>query len=164
MRGFDVFFDLRFKKRLSKQSRRRWFETPSRLLWRHCKDSMGGQMWSVCYDLKVVYICDMWTVVLCNHASGAISGRYCDGIMSALASQITGLTTQPFMQVQIKENIKAPRHWPLCVEFTGDRWSPRTNGHWRGKCFHLMTSSWTVCGWIYSRWCQQQSFYEIIFA
>ena len=25
---------------------------------------------------------------------------------------------------QIKENIKAPRHWPLCVEFTGDRWIP----------------------------------------
>ena len=29
---------------------------------------------------------------------------------------------------QIKENIKAPRHWPLCGEFTGDRWIPRTNG------------------------------------
>ena len=25
--------------------------------------------------------------------------------------------------------------------FTGDRWIPRTNGHLRGKCFHLMTSS-----------------------
>ena len=30
------FFDLCLKKRLIKQSRRRWFETPSRLLWRHC--------------------------------------------------------------------------------------------------------------------------------
>ena len=37
---------------------------------------------------------------------------------------------------------KALRHWPLCVEFTGDRWIPRTNGQLRGKCFHLMTSSW----------------------
>ena len=27
-------------------------------------------------------------------------------------------------QTQIKENIKAPRHWPLCGEFTGDRWIP----------------------------------------
>ena len=27
-RSFDVFFDLRLNKRLSKQSRRRWFETP----------------------------------------------------------------------------------------------------------------------------------------
>ena len=34
-RSFDVFFDLRLNKRLSKQSRHRWFETPSRSLWRH---------------------------------------------------------------------------------------------------------------------------------
>ena len=27
--------------------------------------------------------------------------------------------TQPFIKTQIKENIKAPRHWPLCGEFTG---------------------------------------------
>ena len=38
------------------------------------------------------------------------------------------LFTQPFIQAQIKENIKAPCHWPLCGEFTGDRWIPRTNG------------------------------------
>ena len=51
------------------------------------------------------------------------------------------------IQTQIKENIKAPRHWPLCGEFTGDRWTPRTNGQLRGKCFHLMTSSWDeICG------------------
>ena len=35
-RSFDVFFDLRPNKRLSKQWRRQWFETPSRLLWLHC--------------------------------------------------------------------------------------------------------------------------------
>ena len=33
-----------------------------------------------------------------------------------------------FIQTQIKENIKAPRHWPLWGEFTGDRWIPFTNG------------------------------------
>ena len=33
--------------------------------------------------------------------------------------------------MQIKENIKAPRHWPLCGEFTGHRWIPRTNGQTR---------------------------------
>ena len=31
-------------------------------------------------------------------------------------------------KAQLKENIRAPRHWPLCGEFTGDRWIPRTNG------------------------------------
>ena len=34
-RSFDVFFDLCLKKRLGKQSRCRWIETPSRPLWRH---------------------------------------------------------------------------------------------------------------------------------
>ena len=35
-RSFDVFFDLRLNKRLSKQPWGRWFETPSWSLWRHC--------------------------------------------------------------------------------------------------------------------------------
>ena len=33
--SFDVFFDLRLHKRSSEQSKRRWFETPWRPLWRH---------------------------------------------------------------------------------------------------------------------------------
>ena len=41
-----------------------------------------------------------------------------DVIMAAMASQITR-----FMIV-----CKAPRYWPLCGEFTGDRWIPRTKG------------------------------------
>ena len=36
--SFDVFFDLRLNKRLSKQSWGWWFETPSRSLWRHCNE------------------------------------------------------------------------------------------------------------------------------
>ena len=36
--------------------------------------------------------------------------------------------TETLIQGQIKENIKAPRHWPLCGEFTSDQWIPRTNG------------------------------------
>ena len=46
--------------------------------------------------------------------------------MGANASQITSLTmlTQLFIQSQIKENIKAPRHWPLLGEFSGDWWIP----------------------------------------
>ena len=31
-----------------------------------------------------------------------------------LKSPASRLFTQPFIQTQIKENIKAPRHWPLC--------------------------------------------------
>ena len=36
-----------------------------------------------------------------------------------LKSPASRLFTQSFIQAQIKENIKAPRHWPLCGEFTG---------------------------------------------
>ena len=36
--NFDVFYDLRLNKRLSKQSKHRWFETSSRSLWRHSND------------------------------------------------------------------------------------------------------------------------------
>ena len=37
-RSFDVFFDLRLNKRLSKQSWGCWFDTLSWSLWRHCND------------------------------------------------------------------------------------------------------------------------------
>ena len=39
--SFDVFFDLCLDRRLSKQSRRCWFETPSRSFWRH-RNKMAG--------------------------------------------------------------------------------------------------------------------------
>ena len=61
-----------------------------------------------------------------------------------LKSQASRLFTQPFILVQITGNIVAPGHWHLCGEFTGDRWIPRTNGQQRGKCFHLMTSSFSA--------------------
>ena len=79
-----------------------------------------------------------WTAFVLRHYNGVIMG--------AIASQITGLTIvySIVIQTQIKESIRAPRHWPLCGEFTGDRWIPRTNGQLRGKCFHLMTSSWDM--------------------
>ena len=61
-----------------------------------------------------------------------------------LKSPTSRLFTQSFIQTQIKENIKALCHWPLCGEFTSDWWIPRTNDQLRGKCFHLMKSSWEV--------------------
>ena len=49
--------------------------------------------------------------------------------MGVMASQIASLTigTRQFIRAQIKENIKVPRHWPLCREITGDRLIPRIN-------------------------------------
>ena len=43
--SFGVFFYLRLKKRLSKQSWGWWFETLSHPLWRHCNDRRHFQMY-----------------------------------------------------------------------------------------------------------------------
>ena len=40
---FDVFFDVRLNKRLSKQSRCRWFDMPPRSLWHDCNDPGIGR-------------------------------------------------------------------------------------------------------------------------
>ena len=50
-RSFDVFFDLRLNKWLSKQPWGWWFETPSRSLWRYRNEMSGilmmiSQQWS----------------------------------------------------------------------------------------------------------------------
>ena len=66
-RSFDAFFGLRLKKRLSKQSRCQWFETPSRLLWHHCNVIVSTikqkrniftaiYRWLICYS-KSTYDC-----------------------------------------------------------------------------------------------------------
>ena len=46
--------------------------------------------------------------------------------MNTMASQITcfSIFAQPYVQTQIKENIKSQRHLPLWEESNGDRWIP----------------------------------------
>ena len=72
-------------------------------------------------------------------------------MISSMASQITGVTlyTQPFVQAQIKENNKAPRHWPLCRnspvtgEFPAQKASSAENAYiwWRHhEVVDLLTS------------------------
>ena len=60
--GLDVFFDLHQNKRLSKQYRHRWFETPSRSLSSHCNDS--SPMRRTLYDcLWVTYMLRLSSVM-----------------------------------------------------------------------------------------------------
>ena len=42
-RSFDVFFDVRLNKRLSKRSWGWWLETPSRPLWLHCNECRNSR-------------------------------------------------------------------------------------------------------------------------
>ena len=50
-RSFEFFFDLLLNKRLSKQSRPRWFETPSRSLWHHCNGSWCYKLLNVMQNI-----------------------------------------------------------------------------------------------------------------
>ena len=59
--------------------------------------------------------------------------HYRDVILGTMASQITSLTIVYSIvnSGADQRSIKAPRHWPLCGEFTGAQWIPRTNGQLR---------------------------------
>ena len=61
-RSFGVFFDLRLNKRLSKQSRRLWFETPSRSLLHHC----NGWWWWAAHMFKS-YIIPKVRLIMINY-------------------------------------------------------------------------------------------------
>ena len=73
-----------------------------------------------------------------------MSGYYNDVIMTTIASQIT---SPMFVYSTVYSDADQRKHqssaslafvWGIYQ----DRWIPRTKGQLRGKCFHLMTSSW----------------------
>ena len=74
------------------------------------------------------------------------SMHYDDVIMSTMASQITSLTV---VYPTVYSDADQRKHQtPASLAFVWgihrDRWIPRTKGQLRGKCFHLMTSSWSL--------------------
>ena len=67
-RSFDVFFDLRLNKRLSKQSWGWWFETLSRPSWRHC----------IVYFADVIFYIAMASLVMLAIANPATGHNWCN--------------------------------------------------------------------------------------
>ena len=70
--------------------------------------------------------------------------HYNDVIMTTMASQITGLTVVYSTVYSDADQRKHQSSAPLAFVWGihRDRWIPRKKGQLRGKCFHLMTSSW----------------------
>ena len=63
-RSYDVFFDLRLNKQLSKQWWGWWFETPSSSLWRHCNGSWVWEgSWRSVLSYPICFIMVTWTHV-----------------------------------------------------------------------------------------------------
>ena len=72
--------------------------------------------------------------------------HYIDVIMTTMASQITSLTV---VYPNVYSDADQRKHQSSAsLAFVWgihrDRWIPRTKDQLRGKCFHLMTSSWCV--------------------
>ena len=70
--------------------------------------------------------------------------HYIDVIMTTVASQITSLAVV-YSSVYLDANQRKHQSSASLAFVWGihrDRWIPRTKGQLRGKCFHLMTSSW----------------------
>ena len=72
--NFDVFVDLHLNKRLSKQSWRQWFETPSLSLWRQCnvEKSFVGSQWF--HKYRTMYVLQGRTVYALTKGYFSISG------------------------------------------------------------------------------------------
>ena len=94
-RSFDVYFDLRPNKCLSKQSWGWWFETLSPSLWRHRN---VPSIVCRCTSSKIhVNLVMRSTLISANNLCVLIEGanwckHYSDVIMGTIASQITSLT------------------------------------------------------------------------
>ena len=76
--------------------------------------------------------------------------HYIDVIMTAAASQITSFTIVYSVIYSGADQRKYQSSASLAFVrgIHRDRWIPHTKGQLRGKCFHLMTSSWHtyMCG------------------
>ena len=75
--------------------------------------------------------------------------HYNDVIMTTIASQITSLMAV-YSTVYSDANQRKHQSSASLAFVWGshrDRWIPRTKGQLRGKCFHLMTSSWPADRW-----------------
>ena len=92
--SFDVFFDLRLNKRLSKQSWARWFETLMRPLWRHRNGFGFDRLELVWFESDVLHLlqCRRTSPGISNHRQLVVYSTACSG------------------QQQIA---KCPHHWPL---------------------------------------------------
>ena len=79
-----------------------------------------------------------------RRASFSDRSHYDDVRMGAIASQITSLTIV-YSTVYLDADQRKHQSSASLAFVWGihrDRWIPRTKGQLRGKCFHLMTSSW----------------------
>ena len=101
--------------------------------WRHQMETFNG---GNCY-------------VISFHITGLFVKHYINVIMTTMASKITSFTVV-YSTVYSDADQRKHQSSASLVFVWGihrDRWIPHTKGQLRGKCFHLMTSSWGIHLW-----------------
>ena len=120
-RSFDVFFDLRLNKRLSKQPWGWWFETLSWSLWRHCNDHMcNDKSWSIVMLIRLV--------TLFSHGIGV---SYSITLLSFfemgyhISNKKVDFVDDNYIIIKAKYSIFEKCHWNVSGCHTGDNsvWS-----------------------------------------
>ena len=137
-RSFDVFFRLQVNKRLIKQLRRRWFETPSCSLWCNCNvvaspwiSTYNGILRKVKYSSQKSLKTNM--MILCGFVLAFRVGRFLwlywpDTWGSPLqwrhneSDCVSNHRRLDYILNRLfrRRSKKTPRHWPLWGEFTGE--------------------------------------------
>ena len=104
--------------------------------WQHTERHFPKEIFSSEFISSTAYLLSPMGDVRCKH--------YNDVIMGAVASQITILSIVCSIVYSDADQRKHQSSATLAFVrgIHRDRWFPRTNGQLRGKCFHLMTSSW----------------------
>ena len=166
--SFDIFFDLRLNKRLSKQSSGWWFETPSCSLWSHCnewiQDNHGKGRphtkitTNTCYR-KLSITRGILSPKSSDKPPNRSPVRAMHGVSEFIPltkslqwrhNERNGVSNHLRFECLLSRLFrrKLKKISTLCITalregnppVTG--WIPLTKGQWRRKCFHLMTSSW----------------------
>ena len=98
------------------------------------------------YDLVAHFITDFSITLSYTRKAvfSYINNHYIDVIMTTMASQIISLAVVYSTVYSDADQRKHQSSASLAFVWGihRDRWIPRTKGLLRGKCFHLMTSSW----------------------
>ena len=142
--SFDVFFDLRLNKWLSKQSWGWWYETPLPVLWRHCNEAQ--------YWLLHIFYRVFMTSRVSRLKKHRVTQYYRDVTWAPwrLEAPSTRLLVRQIFQIGNKENIKVPHYWPT--------WQISRNELYLGTCYvcrqqdwwwrwDIQTTSWMTVYW-----------------
>ena len=88
--SFNVFFDLRLNKRLSKQTWGWWLETQSHPLWRHCNED----------KLLCKHICGEWKKIYSEHRKSTIYRNlsFCSKLLNKLANALMSVLKSVYSQ------------------------------------------------------------------